>query len=127
VEVTGQLHTLAILPPGKNFLTHLIGGWVGPRTSLDTFGKERKSHGSAGIQTPAVPVHSLVAVVTMLSWLELLIYINTYNICLYIIKYLNLYVYSEAKCKNLFLLCSKRRSFQLLVLWFCIPFQHNGL
>jgi hypothetical protein len=29
-EVSGQLHAPANLPPGKG--THLIGGWVGPRT-----------------------------------------------------------------------------------------------
>jgi len=37
MEVSGQLHTLAALPQGKELLgTHWIGGWVGPRSGLDT-------------------------------------------------------------------------------------------
>jgi hypothetical protein len=36
MEVSGQLHTSAALPPGKDLSTHWIGGWVGPRTVLDT-------------------------------------------------------------------------------------------
>jgi hypothetical protein len=37
MEVSGQLHAPAALPPGKEPPgTHCIGGWVGPRTVLDT-------------------------------------------------------------------------------------------
>jgi hypothetical protein len=38
VEVSGQLHAPAVLPPGKDpppSGTHCIGGWVGPRAVLD--------------------------------------------------------------------------------------------
>jgi hypothetical protein len=37
MEVSGQLHAQAALCPGKRApSTHWIGGWVGPRTGLDT-------------------------------------------------------------------------------------------
>jgi hypothetical protein len=36
MEVSGQLHTPAALPPGKEpLVTHWIGGWVDLRTILD--------------------------------------------------------------------------------------------
>ena len=35
MEVGGQLHAPAALPPGKRLGTHCTGGWVGPRTGLD--------------------------------------------------------------------------------------------
>jgi hypothetical protein len=35
MEVSGQLHALAVLPPGKIPLYLLVGGWVGPRAVLD--------------------------------------------------------------------------------------------
>jgi len=35
MEVSGQLHAMAISPPGKAPGTHWIGGWVGPRAILD--------------------------------------------------------------------------------------------
>jgi hypothetical protein len=37
VRVSGQLHARAALPPGKNFRTHKIGRWVGPRVDLGCF------------------------------------------------------------------------------------------
>jgi len=40
--VGGQLYIPAALPPGKQPVTHLIGGWVGPRASLDTAVVKRK-------------------------------------------------------------------------------------
>jgi len=43
VGVSGQLHIPAALPPGKEPPgTHCIGGWVGPRVSLDVV--KRKNH-----------------------------------------------------------------------------------
>ena len=39
LEVSGQIYTLAISPTGKNPSIHYIGGWVGPRASLDILGK----------------------------------------------------------------------------------------
>ena len=39
MEVSGQLYALATLPPWQNLGTHWIGGWVGPRASLDVLEK----------------------------------------------------------------------------------------
>jgi len=53
--VSGLLYATA-LPPGERAPgTHCIGGWVGPRASLDT-AEERKSPFTtiAGNQTPVV-------------------------------------------------------------------------
>jgi hypothetical protein len=42
MEVSGQLHAPAALPPAKETPgTHWIGGWVGPRTVLDTVVKRK--------------------------------------------------------------------------------------
>jgi hypothetical protein len=57
MEVSGQLHALAVLPPRESppvpihgvvliimyrnnftFFTHRIGGWVGPKVDLDAVG-----------------------------------------------------------------------------------------
>jgi hypothetical protein len=36
MEVSGQLHAAAALPPGERTPgIHWIGGWVGPRSGLD--------------------------------------------------------------------------------------------
>ena len=37
--VGSQRHDPAALPPGHRLDTHCIGGWVGPRASLDGCGK----------------------------------------------------------------------------------------
>jgi hypothetical protein len=51
MEVSGQLHAPACLPPGKiDPGAHWTGGWVGPRAGLD----EEKNLVTAGNQTPAV-------------------------------------------------------------------------
>jgi hypothetical protein len=39
MEVRGQLHALAALPPGINRGTHWVGGWLGSTTSLDVVEK----------------------------------------------------------------------------------------
>jgi hypothetical protein len=39
--VSGQLHVPAALPPGKNAGIHSIGGWMGPRAGLDSFGEAK--------------------------------------------------------------------------------------
>jgi hypothetical protein len=41
MEVGGQGHTPANLPPGKNSGTHCIGGWLGPKAGLNGCGKSR--------------------------------------------------------------------------------------
>jgi hypothetical protein len=40
-EVSGQLHAPAALLPGKQPSTHWIGGWLGPRASLDDLEKRK--------------------------------------------------------------------------------------
>jgi hypothetical protein len=35
MEVGGQRHDPAALPPGKRPITRCIGGWVGPRAGLE--------------------------------------------------------------------------------------------
>jgi hypothetical protein len=43
MEVSGQLHTPAALPPGERGpRTNWIGGWVGPRADLDAVAKRKK-------------------------------------------------------------------------------------
>jgi hypothetical protein len=42
MEVSGQLHAPAVLPPGKEPPdTNWIGGWVGPRTVLEAVVKRK--------------------------------------------------------------------------------------
>jgi hypothetical protein len=43
MEASGELHTLAALPPGKKPGTHFIGGWVGSKVGLDEMSKRKKS------------------------------------------------------------------------------------
>jgi len=40
MEVSGQLHAPAALPPTKNVSTHSIGDSVGNTSGLDGFGEE---------------------------------------------------------------------------------------
>jgi len=35
MEVSGQIHAPAALPPGKNLVTHWIGSCVGPSVGTD--------------------------------------------------------------------------------------------
>jgi hypothetical protein len=54
MEVSGQLHALADLPPGERApCTHCIGGWVGPRAGLDAV--ENRKSSTAGNRTRALP------------------------------------------------------------------------
>ena len=41
MEVGGQRHVPAALPPGRRPGTHFIGGWVGSMARLDGCGKSR--------------------------------------------------------------------------------------
>jgi hypothetical protein len=61
MEVAGQRHAPAALPPGKGFGTYGTGGWVGPRAGIDGCGKYRP-HGDSfsGPSSPlriAIPAH----------------------------------------------------------------------
>jgi hypothetical protein len=53
MEVSGQLHVPAVLPPGKEPLVP-IGGWVGPRAVLDAVVKRKipTSHRESNPRTP---------------------------------------------------------------------------
>jgi hypothetical protein len=53
MRVGSQLHALAALPPGNRPGTHCIGGWVGPRASLDGCEKSRPHQDS--IPGPSSP------------------------------------------------------------------------
>ena len=53
MEVSGQYHTPAALPPGEDFGIHWIGGWVGPKVGLDILEK-KKSPEPTGIQPGTV-------------------------------------------------------------------------
>jgi len=53
MEVGGQRHAPAALPPGKRPGTHCIGGWVGPRVGLYGCGKSRPPSGVRSPDRPA--------------------------------------------------------------------------
>jgi hypothetical protein len=61
MQVSGQLHALAALPPGKEPLdTHWIRGWVGPRAVLDMVVK-RKIPSPCWESNPRTPIVQLIA------------------------------------------------------------------
>jgi hypothetical protein len=61
MDVSGQLHAPAALPPGKEHSgTHWIGGWVGPRAILDAVVK-RKIPSPRRDSNPRTPIIQLVA------------------------------------------------------------------
>jgi hypothetical protein len=69
IEVSGQFHAPAALPPWKEPLyTHWIGGWVGLRVDLDAVVK-RKIPYSSQESNPGRPARSLVTISAELSWL----------------------------------------------------------
>jgi hypothetical protein len=41
MEVSGQLHAVVALSPGKNPSAHAIGAWVGRSAGVDVLGKKR--------------------------------------------------------------------------------------
>jgi hypothetical protein len=53
MKMSGQPHTSAALPPGKNAGNHSTGGWEGPTAGLDV------SEPSAGIRIPDSPARTL--------------------------------------------------------------------
>ena len=59
MEVGGQRHASAVLPPGKRPDTHCTGGSVGPRVGLDGCGKSRLHRdsvpGPSSTQRIAIP------------------------------------------------------------------------
>jgi hypothetical protein len=54
MEVGGQRHAPATLPPGKEPGTHFIGGWVRPRAVMHCWGKYRPT----GIRSSDRPARS---------------------------------------------------------------------
>jgi hypothetical protein len=69
MEVSGQLHTLATLPPDSLTATHWIGGWVGPRLGLDAVEKTFIPLPQIEPRFLSCPVRSIVIIPTDLSWL----------------------------------------------------------
>jgi hypothetical protein len=58
MEVSGQLHAPATLPPGERAPgTYWLGGWVGPRAVLDTVVK-RKIPSPRRESNPRTPIVS---------------------------------------------------------------------
>ena len=70
MEVIGQLHVPAVLPPEKNHGSHRIGGRVSHRAGLDALEKI-KSRSSTGIRTSYRPSRSLVTVPVGSGWIHL--------------------------------------------------------
>ena len=66
MQVSGQLHAPASLPPGKNPRTHLIRGWVSPRAGLGVAVEQTNLLPPTDIWTPKRPAQSLVAIQTTL-------------------------------------------------------------
>jgi hypothetical protein len=62
MEMNGHVYTPAALPPEKNPGTYWIGGWVGPRASVEHLEKN-----NIFSSTHDLPGHNLAAVVTLLS------------------------------------------------------------
>jgi hypothetical protein len=60
MEQDGELHFSAAFHPGKNYVTHCIGRYLDPKTSLD-FVQKGKAVAPIGTRTPHRPIHSLVA------------------------------------------------------------------
>jgi hypothetical protein len=61
MEVSGQLHAPAALPPGKEALAPIsIGGWVGPRAVLEAVVK-RKIPSPRRESNPRTPIVQPVA------------------------------------------------------------------
>jgi hypothetical protein len=61
MEVSGQRHGQAALPPGENSGIHWRREWVGPRAGPDVSGDEKISCPDR-IRTPVLPARSLVAI-----------------------------------------------------------------
>ena len=62
MRVGGQRHAPANIYPRKRPGTHFIGGWVGPRTGLDLYGKSRLHRNSI----PGPPSPQRIAIQTEL-------------------------------------------------------------
>jgi hypothetical protein len=72
MKVSGHLHALTALPPGKKTGTYWIGGWVNPSVGLDAVEK-RKILPLLGIEPgPSIPSLSRLLVMHTVSmqWLS---------------------------------------------------------
>jgi hypothetical protein len=54
MKLSNNLHAPAALPPGKDYGTHWIGGWTGPKAGLDEVAKTKKDPFLAGNRTLVV-------------------------------------------------------------------------
>jgi len=80
LEVSGQFHALATLPPEKSPSNHWLGGWVGSRAGLDVLGR-RKIFWSCRESNP-IPKYTVYDLI--LAWVSSLCF--HYNVVLYIVK-----------------------------------------
>jgi hypothetical protein len=74
MEVNGQLHTPAALPPGKDPPgTRWIGGWVGPRVVLEAVVKKKKFQAPAGKGVNYEALHEILSIppTTSSIWVEI--------------------------------------------------------
>jgi hypothetical protein len=67
MKIGGQCHTFAALPKGKRAGTPCIGGWVGPRVSLDG---RRRSH----IHQDSIPDRLACSEYSDVHWLMVLFF-----------------------------------------------------
>jgi hypothetical protein len=79
MEVVGFMTHLLYLEE-RTPSTHQIGGWVGPRVSLDTVGKRKIL--PLPVIEPHCPAHSLVTILTELSWIHNSLIKNQIRICI---------------------------------------------
>jgi hypothetical protein len=71
MEVSGQLRAPSALSRGKNFGTRWIGGWVGPRASVDVSEKRKNLFPLPGIE-PRFLGHSIYSLDTIVTELSLM-------------------------------------------------------
>ena len=69
MEVNGQCNVLAALPPLKAILYPLVRSLGGPQVQSGLFGQNKSLLPPVGIRALGCPAHSLLAVLTVLSWL----------------------------------------------------------
>jgi hypothetical protein len=97
MEVSCQRHTLAALyPRGKDPCTHWIGGWMGPRTGLDTEAKGKNPLPVPGIETrsPGLAVRSQI-----LYWLSYCGFEKQLKVITNVIMYVRFHVLTAVSTK----------------------------
>jgi hypothetical protein len=70
MEMSGQHHAPAALPPGQNPDTHWTGGWVGPRTNVDLFEEDNNLLPMTGYEPRTTQSKILYSVAEELLFLQ---------------------------------------------------------